>query len=229
MSLQLIIGNKNYSSWSLRPWVFMQQNKIAFTEERVALYEQDTNKILSRYRSDFKVPILIDDEIEVWDSLSILEYLSEQYMDGSGYPEDIEARALARSVSNEIHSSFMNVKNELPMNCSKKFSHISLSLEAKEEVKRITDIWQMCKSKRQTQGEWLFGDYSIADAMFAPIALRFSGYNIKLDDNAQAYVQSVLKQPCVAEWMAQGRAEKEVIQEDEITITGNVTVETWKS
>lgn len=229
MSIQLIIGNKNYSSWSLRPWVFMQHNEIDFTEKQIALYEQDTDAKLSEYHSDFKVPILIDDKIEVWDSLSILEYLSEQYMQGQGYPTNVEARALARSICNEVHSSFMNVKNELPMNCRKKFNHVVLSDKAQEEVKRICDIWQMCKSQQQAKGKWLFGNYSIADAMFAPIALRFSGYSIKLDRHSQTYVENVLEQPCIIEWMKQGQSEKETIQEDEITVSGNITVETWRS
>lgn len=116
MSLQLIIGNKNYSSWSLRAWAFMRQNQINFKEKKVNLYEQDTDAKLSEYHSDLKVPILLDDKIEVWDSLAILEYLSEQHLKGSGYPKDSKSRALARSVSNEVHSSFMNIKNELPMN-----------------------------------------------------------------------------------------------------------------
>ena len=229
MSLELIIGNKNYSSWSLRPWVFMQQKKIIFQEQQIALYEKNTDELLSQYHSDLKVPILKDQEFEVWDSLSILEYLSEQYLDGLGYPVDIKARALARSISNEVHSSFMNIKNELPMNCRKKFSNIELSPAATQELERIMDIWRMCRQEFGKQGEWLFGDYSIADAMFTPIALRFAGYSISLDDESSVYVKSVLKQPCVIDWMQQGQLEKEIIEEDEISVTGNIKVEIWTS
>lgn len=161
--------------------------------------------------------------------MSILEYLSEQYLNGFGYPKNVEARVLARSISNEVHPSFMNVKNELSMNCRKIYNHINLSLKAKEEVKRITSIWQMCRSRFSEQGEWLFGEYSIADAMFAPIALRFSGYSIELNGIVQTYVQSVLKQPDIVKWMEQCQIEQEVIQENEIIVTGNVTVEILKS
>ena len=227
MSLQLIIGNKNYSSWSLRPWVFMRQNNIKFDEKHIALSTEHTDDLLSEYYSDFKVPILKDNDLEVWDSLSILEYLSENHMNGGGHPKDVKTRAFARSISNEVHSSFMNIKNELPMNCKKKFSNIELSSAAIREVNRVADIWTTCRARFGEKGEWLFGDYSIADAMFAPVALRFAGYNIELDEQPQTYVQSVLNQPCIIDWMKQGQLEQEVIDEDEITVTGNIKAETW--
>ena len=227
MSLQLIIGNKNYSSWSLRPWVFMRQNNIKFDEKRIALSTEHTDDLLSEYYSDFKVPILKDNDLEVWDSLSILEYLSENHMNGGGYPKDVKTRAFARSISNEVHSSFMNIKNELPMNCKKKFSNIELSPAAIREVNRVADIWTTCRARFGEKGEWLFGDYSIADAMFAPVTLRFAGYNIELDEQPQTYVQSVLNQPCIIDWMKQGQLEQEVIDEVEITVTGNIKAETW--
>ena len=122
--LTLIIGNKNYSSWSLRSWVFLKQNNISFNEKRVALLTDTTNDELLQYNSDFKVPVLMDDGLVIWDSLSILEYLSEKYLAGNGWPHDIKARAVARSISCEMHPSFFNVRNELPMNCRKMFRNI---------------------------------------------------------------------------------------------------------
>ena len=226
--LKLIIGNKNYSTWSLRPWVFMCQNNMEFDEELVSLFVEETDDKLSAYDSDFKVPILQDGDLTVWDSLSILEYLSENHLDGGGYPKDVKARALARSISNEMHSSFFNIRNELQMNCRKKYNNIELSDGAKQEVTRIVDIWRMCRAEFGKGGEWLFGEYSIADAMFAPIAIRFAGYSIQLDGAAEAYVKSVLKQPCIVDWMRQGRLEKAVIDEDEIEVTGNIKVEPWR-
>jgi len=216
MDLSLIIGNKNYSSWSLRPWVFLKQHKIPFTEKRVALFTDTTNQQLAEYNSDFKVPALKDGNILVWDSLSILEYLSEHYLDGRGWPQDQEARALARSISCEMHSSFSNVRNELPMNCRKRFSNIKLSSAAQREITRIKHLWNQCRSQFGGKGEWLFGNYSIADAMYAPIALRFYGYNIPLAGHEEAYVKSVLNQPCINEWIEAGKLEIEVIEEDEI-------------
>jgi glutathione S-transferase len=214
--LLLIIGNKNYSSWSLRPWVFLKQFKIEFEEKRIALFTETTDNELSEYGSDFKVPVLKDGELTLWDSLSILEYLSENHLDSNGWPLDSSARAIARSVSAEMHSSFINVRNELPMNCRKTFQDIQLSLAAKKEVERIKFLWRTCRAKFGTEGEWLFGAYSIADAMFSPIALRFAGYNIPLDGIEKAYVNSVLNQPCIKEWIEAGKLEKEVIDADEI-------------
>ena len=214
--LTLIIGNKNYSSWSLRPWVFMKEHKIDFEEKRVALFTDNADEELSRYNSDFKVPVLKDGNLVVWDSLSILEYISEHYLESRGWPLEVNARAIARSVSSEMHSSFANVRNELPMNCRKKFDNIKLSAEAEREIERIKTLWRKCRTLFGDEGEWLFGGYSIADAMFAPIALRFEGYSIPLGVVEEGYVQSVLKQPSITEWIEAGKVEKEIIEEDEI-------------
>ena len=216
--LTLIIGNKNYSSWSLRPWVFMKQMQLDFEEKRVALFTETSDAELAQYNSDFKVPVLLDGDVTVWDSLSILEYISERYLDGSGWPGDTKARAIARSMSAEMHSSFANLRNELPMNCRKVFPNISLSAEAEREVARVRSLWRDCRSRYGGEDEWLFGKYSIADAMFAPVALRFSGYSIALDDVERAYVQSVLSQPCIIEWIAASKVETEIIEDDEIEI-----------
>ncbi len=212
----LIIGNKNYSSWSLRPWILMKHYQVDFEEQRVALFTDTTADELSMFNSDFKVPILKDGELEVWDSLSILEYISEQYLSGNGWPVDAQARAVARSISSEMHSSFFNVRNELPMNCRKEFSGIQLSEGAEKEIERIKSLWNTCRNEYGGEGEWLFGNYSIADAMFAPVALRFSGYNIPLDGIEQEYVKSVLAHPAIIEWIEAGKLETEVIEEDEI-------------
>jgi len=171
---------------------------------------------LAEYNSDFKVPILKDDELVVWDSLAILEYVSEQYLENRGWPANARARAFARSISAEMHSSFSSVRNELPMNCRKKFENIELSKSAEREIGRIKALWRKCRSEYGNTGEWLFGDYSIADAMFAPIALRFDGYSIPLSGIEADYVNSVLKHPSIVEWVEAGKLETEVIEADEI-------------
>lgn len=214
--LTLVIGNKNYSSWSLRPWIFLKQNKIPFEEKRVALFTETTNNELEEYYSDYKVPVLKDGNVIIWDSLSILEYISEQYLDSKGWPDDKKLRAHARSLSAEMHSSFAHIRNELPMNCRKSFDNVKLSGEAEKELARITALWRYCKKEYGNNGEWLFGQYSIADAMYAPIALRFHGYNIPLGNIETSYVQSVLKQPAIIDWIDAGKAEKEIIDEDEL-------------
>ena len=212
----LVIGNKNYSSWSLRPWIFMKENKISFNEKRVPLFTDTTRDDLRHYNSDFKVPVLIEGDSYIWDSLAILEYISEKYLNSNGWPAEINARAFARSMSSEMHSSFNNVRNELPMNCRKKFQNIKLSTEAEQEIDRIKDLWRQSRTQYGKEGQWLFGNYSIADAMYAPIALRFSGYSIPLNKSEEEYVESVLNQPFIIEWIEAGKAETEVINEDEI-------------
>ncbi|OOZ37841.1 glutathione S-transferase [Solemya velesiana gill symbiont] len=214
--LTLIIGNKNHSSWSLRPWIFMRHHEIPFHEKRVALFTETTDIELEQFNSDFKVLALKDGDLLVWDSLAILEYVSEQYLDNRGWPSDPGARAMARSISAEMHSSFLNVRSEFPMNCRKTFDNVRPSLEAEHEIERIKSLWRESREKYGEGGEWLFGSYSIADAMYAPIALRFIGYNILLEGVEKAYVESVLKQSGITEWIEAGRAEKEIIEEDEI-------------
>ena len=216
--LTLVIGNKNYSSWSLRPWLFMQHFQLPFIEKRVALFTDTFEAELAPYGSDSKVPVLQDGELVVWDSLAIMEYLSENQLHGKGWPADTAARALARSISNEMHSSFTNVRNELPMNCRKTFHGIQLSAAAQREVERIQSLWQLCREKYGKEGEWLFGDFSIADAMFAPVVLRFSGYSIALNEISAKYMYQLLHHPAIQAWIAAGKAEKEVIAEDEIEI-----------
>jgi len=215
-NLTLIIGNKNYSSWSLRPWVFMRYYQIDFDEKKIFLDTETTTQELSQYSSGTKVPILQDRNLEIWDSLAILEYVSEQYCDSSGWPSEPSARAIARSISAEMHSSFANLRSELPMNCRKQFNHVDLSIEAAEEVTRVLEIWRMCREQFADNGQWLFGEYSIADAMFAPIALRFNGYSIPLEGIEKDYVASVLGQPSIVEWIAAAKVEKEMIESEEM-------------
>jgi len=215
-NLLLVIGNKNYSSWSLRPWIFLRHHGIPFEEKRVPLFVETTKAALAEYGSDHKVPILKDGGLVVWDSLSILEHVSEVFLDGQGWPTDPTARAVARSVSAEMPSRFANVRSEMPMNCRKKFTNFHLSQAAEREVERIKELWRKCRTGYGRNGEWLFGDFSIADAMYAPVALRFNGYSISLNGIESDYVQSVLSHPGIVEWMAAGRQEVEVIEADEI-------------
>ena len=214
--LTLIIGNKNYSSWSLRPWIFLRHHQIEFEEKWVSLFVESTAGELAEYNSDYKVPVLKDGDLIIWDSLSILEYVSEAYLDTKGWPGDRKARSVARSISSEMHSSFVNVRKELPMNCRKKFENIKLSQGAEREIERIKWLWRRCRSEYGKKGEWLFGDYSIADAMFAPIALRLSGYSIPLTGVEEEYVKSVLRHSGIVEWIEAGKLETEVIEADEI-------------
>ena len=216
--LTLIIGNKNYSSWSLRAWIFMKQFKINFNEKRIPLSTSTTDSELLKYDSNFKVPVLLDGDLIVWDSLAILEYLSEQYLDSRGLPSATNKKAVARSVSAEMHSSFFNIRNNLPMNCRKSFKSIPLSRQTEKDITRIKSIWQKCRNKYGNSGKWLFGKYSIADAMFAPVVLRFNTYNIKLEGVEREYSQTVLSQKNIIDWIKSSNKEKEIIASEEIKI-----------
>jgi len=224
-NLMLIIGNKNYSSWSLRPWIFMRHFKVPFDEKHIALFTDTMEPDLAKYGSDTKVPVLQDSERIIWDSLAILEYVSEQYLDGKGWPIDINARAVARSISAEMHSSFFHLREALPMNCRKRFKNYPVSSEAQREINRVKMLWEQCRNKYGRQGKWLFGDFSIADAMYAPIALRFAGYDIALNKYERAYVDAIISHPAVQEWIDAGIAEPEVIELDEIELAPGVVVE----
>ena len=218
-NLTLVIGNKNYSSWSLRPWIFMRHHQLDFTEKRVALFTETIDEELAEYNSDSKVPVLKDDDLVIWDSLSILEYISEKYLDNQGWPKAERSRAIARSISAEMHSSFSNLRNELPMNCRKKFDQIILSEDAKREIERVKYLWRMCLSQNKDHGGWLFGRFSIADAMFAPVVLRFHGYSISMAEEEQEYMNRVLTHPAIVEWIDEGKQEKEIILADEVEIS----------
>jgi glutathione S-transferase len=214
--LTLIFGNKNYSSWSLRPWIFMRHFQIPFEEKRIPLFTDTTDEQLAPYFSNYKVPVLLDGEFVVWDSLAILEYLSENYLQAKGWPEDVKARAVARSVSAEMHSSFTNLRNVLPMNCRKKFPGFKLSPEVQTDIDRVKAVWRHCREQYGREGDWLFGEFSIADAMYAPVALRFAGYDVQLENLEAAYVQTILNHPDIIDWIDAGTKETEIIGEDEI-------------
>lgn len=214
--LTLIIGNKNYSSWSLRPWLLLRHHGVDFEEKRVPLFTDVTARELARFDSDYKVPVLVHGDLVIWDSLSIVEYVSETCLHGRGWPDGRDARAVARSVSAEMHSSFSAVRSELPMNCRKTFENVHLSQSAQREIDRVKAIWRHCRERFGAGGEWLFGDFSIADAMFAPMVLRFAGYRVPLSGTEADYARSVLKHPALAEWIGAARLETEVIEDNEI-------------
>jgi glutathione S-transferase len=214
--LTLIIGNKNYSSWSLRPWLLMRHFNIDFSETRVPLYTDSTASALSVYFSNGKVPVLIDGDLTIWDSYAICEYVSDAYLDNQAWPADTAARAVARAACAEMHSSFPALRSEMPMNCRRPPDSIKLSPEALADIERIKNIWQKCRNEYGHKGEWLFGEFSIADAMYAPVALRFHSYAIELDAVSSAYVGSVLQHADVISWMEVGRQESEVIAVAEI-------------
>src|SRR5262245_43610407 len=217
MPLQLVIGNKNYSSWSMRPWLALRANNIAFEEIFIPLYtdnKADKERILSFSRAG-KVPALIDGDITVWDSLAIIEYVAERFPEAKLWPEGRAARAHARSISAEMHSGFLPLRNECGMNLHRPIGALNLSADAQGNVARIEQIWTECRERYGKQGPFLFGAFTAADAMYAPVVHRFRTYAISVVPQAQAYMETMMALPAFAEWTKAGLAETLVIEKFE--------------
>jgi glutathione S-transferase len=212
--MKLVIANKNYSTWSLRPWLLLTEHQLAFEEINESLAGDDLKQRLSQYSPSCKVPVLIDGDLTVWDSLAICEVVSEKWLQGKGWPESETARAHARSISAEMHSSFVALRSEMPMNIRAK-RKVTLSEAALNDVRRIDDIWSECRQTYQEKGDWLFGDFSIADCMFAPVVMRFQTYDVDLSEQSRQYMTAVLNNGSLNAWITAARAETETIQQDE--------------
>lgn len=211
MTLTLVIGNKNYSSWSLRPWLAMRQLGVDFSEVQIALYLPESSQHIRRYSPAGKVPVLLDDTITVWDSLAILDYLAEGLPTLHWLPTDKAARAIARSISAEMHSGFHALRHNMPLNCRARLPGKGMTPDVQTDIDRITAIWRDCRQRFGTNGSLLFGQFTIADAMFAPVALRFVTYNVPLDDISQRYVEAILALPAMQEWLQAAEAEVETL------------------
>jgi glutathione S-transferase len=212
MALKLVIGNKNYSSWSMRPWLALRANNIAFEEIFIPLYtgDADKNRILGFSHSG-KVPVLIDGDVTIWDSLAIIEYLAERFPEARLWPEDRAGRAHARSISAEMHSGFVALRNECGMNLHRPVGAITLSDEARANIARVQQIWTECRARYAKLGPFLFGFFGGADAMFAPVVHRFRGYAIEVTPVVQAYMDAMMALPAFQEWTRAGLAETLVI------------------
>jgi glutathione S-transferase len=213
--LKLAIGNKNYSSWSMRPWLVLHAFGIPFQEIRIPLAQSDTSAKIAQYSSAGRVPILIAGEHRVWDSLAICEYLAEQFPDKHLWPRDTVARATARSICAEMHSGFSGLRSGMPMNIRANLPGRGRTPDAQADIGRICEIWETCLSDFGHH-RFLFGEFSIADAYFAPVVTRFQTYNVFLAPALQAYMQRVLAHPAVAQWISEARAEEEIIPKFEI-------------
>jgi glutathione S-transferase len=217
MTLKLVIGNKNYSSWSMRPWLALRAGNIPFEEIFIPLYTDDPadkDRILSFTRSG-KVPCLIDGDVTVWDSLSIIEYVAERFPQAKLWPDDRAARAHARSISAEMHSGFLPLRNECGMNLHRPVGSIALSADARANVARVDQIWSECRTRYGKSGPFLFGAFGAADAMFAPVVHRFRTYAVDVGPLAKAYMETMLALPAFAEWTRAGLAETLVIEKFE--------------
>lgn len=214
--MKLVIGNKNYSSWSLRPWLLLRHFDLPFTETRVSLYRDDYKVELLRYSAAGKVPVLYDGTLVIWDSLAICEYLNEKYLAGRGWPQDPSLRAEARSCSAEMHAGFAMLRQQMPMNCRASGRQVAITPALQGDIQRLDQMWAGLRHRFHRQGPWLFGDFSIADCMFAPVAFRFATYNVVLSAPSLDYRKHLLAHPAVQEWAAAAAAETEIIQEEEV-------------
>jgi len=213
--LQLIIGNKNYSSWSLRPWLAMKRAKIEFEEILIPLYRPDTDERLKKLSPSGKVPVLKDGETLIWESLAIGEYLAEKFPEKHLWPKDPSTRALARAVASEMHAGFADLRSECPFNARRDPKPISLSAGAQKDVRRVQQIWKNLRDSFGGRGPFLFGEFSYADAMFAPVAFRFHHYAVPVSPEAKAYMETLFTLPEVKDWVEAGRHEVWVIPASE--------------
>jgi len=204
--LTLVIGNKQLSSWSLRPWILMHHLQLPFREIVLALDTPEFLPSLSQYSAAGKVPVLLDGDRRIWDSLAIIEYLHE-LSQSRAWPADAAQRAHARSVSAEMHSGFAALRGSWPMQAASKDLRVPLSADGLANVARIDEIWQNCRALYAAAGPWLFGTYSAADAMYAPVVLRFNTYGAALSAPSATYVRHVLQDPHLQCWIAAAAAE----------------------
>lgn len=211
-ALQLLIANKNYSSWSLRGWLVARRSGLPFQERCFDLGDPAFKTLIAPFSPTGSVPVLVTEQGSIWDSLAIAEYLAEQAP--TLWPADPLVRAQARSISAEMHSGFMSLRQAMPMNMRAAGRQVVMSEALAAEIQRIIAIWSQCRERYQAAGPWLFGSWSIADAMYAPVASRFRTYGVSLPEVAQQYVATVFADPALQEWLAAARGEGELARSE---------------
>jgi glutathione S-transferase len=216
MTLKLVIGNKNYSSWSMRPWIAMKIAGIPFEETVISLDAPDFKAVVGPHSGTGKVPVLIDNDVRVWESLAILEYLAEKFPQLGLWPADSTARAHARAVANEMHAGFLPLRRLLPMNMWRPVIKRDLTPEAAVNVRRIEASWSDCRARFGKGGPFLFGHFGAADAMYAPVVSRLNTYAVDVGAGTRAYMDAVMALPAWREWHAAGIKEPWVLAEDEV-------------
>jgi glutathione S-transferase len=210
---KLVIANRNYSSWSLRAWLFLTESNVPFEEIRIPLFTDTWLMEIAKYSSAGRVPVLLNDDITVWDTMAIIEYLREEHPHTVSWPEEARTRAHARSISAEMHSGFLAIRDELPQNirARNKLALTQLSAACRKQIARIDEIWTDCRRQRSDSGKWLFGEFSIADIVFTPAALRFVTYSIPVSDEAQEFIDAVQGLESVQKWINAAQTELESI------------------
>lgn len=212
--MRLVIGNKNYSSWSLRPWILLKHARIKFDEVRIPLFTNKGELMLDELCPAKQVPVLYDDRLVLWDSLAICEYIADKYRDKKLLPEHSIDRARARAMSAEMHSGFQALRENMPMNCRRVVDGFNPDLETQMDIQRIIQLFE--QALHDTKGPWLFGHYTVADAMFAPVVSRFKTYGVAAPALTQEYFNRVLNDASMKQWYEDASHESEVIDKAEI-------------
>lgn len=214
--LHLVIANKAYSSWSMRPWVAMKAQGVAFKETVICLQQPDTAEQIAGHSAAGKVPVLRHGDVRVWESLAILDYLADTLPSHAWWPEDHAARAMARAISAEMHAGFTNLRSAMPMNVRRTILGRERTAEVDKDIARIQAIWGDARKQFGQDGPFLFGKFSNADAMYTPVVTRFKTYGVALDAVSQAYADAILAHPAVTQWYAEAAAEAWVIEKYEL-------------
>jgi glutathione S-transferase len=214
MALHLIIGNKNYSSWSFRPWLAMKVGGIAFDETVISLEAKDFKQRITALSRAGRVPVLIDGDVRIWESLAILEYLAEKFPTAALWPADANARAWARAIASEMHAGFQPLRRHLPMNVARPVKRRAFDDGAAADATRIDEIWSECRAT--FGGPFLFGRFGAADAMYAPVVSRFHTYAVEVGAAARSYMSAVMALPAWSEWRSAARREPWLLPHDEV-------------
>jgi len=214
--MKLVLGNKNYSSWSLRPWILMHHAQLDFEEVNVSLFTDEGAALIEQWCPAKRVPVLHDGPLVLWDSLAICEYIADKVTDRPLWPERADDRARARAMSAEMHAGFSAMRKAMPMNCRRIVDGFVPTLDVQIDINRIVQLFE--DALQQSDGPWLFDHYTVADAMFAPVASRFKTYQIKLPALSQRYVKRTLEDPPLMDWYEQARAEEAVIEQAEVHV-----------
>jgi glutathione S-transferase len=215
MALTLILGNKNYSSWSLRPWLAMKVSGIAFEEKVIPLYEPGSREQVLKYSPTARVPVLIDGDQHIWESLAILEHLAEKFSKAGLWPADARARSHARAVAAEMHAGFQPLRRNCPMNLWLPPKQRPQPDEVIGNVRRIDALWSDCRARFGKDGPFLFGAFGAADAMYAPVVARLHSYCLEVGPVSHAYMDAVMALPAWSEWRAAALKEPWVMKGNE--------------
>ncbi|MCX8004573.1 MAG: glutathione S-transferase family protein [Burkholderiaceae bacterium] len=213
--MKLVIGNKNYSSWSLRPWLLLRQTGIAFEEIKLSFNSPTFKRDALAFSPTGKVPVLIDGDLTVWDSLAIAEYLAEKFPERELWPRDARARAQARAICAEMHAGFQALRAQMSMNVSANLAGLGWNVAVQADIDRISAIWSGLRARHRGEGPFLFGRFSIADAYYAPVVARFNTYKPKLAPALDEYMNTMLQLPAMQDWFAAAAQENDFVVADE--------------